>query len=38
MFEDIRHERKLIFLSSLTDSDILKQNKFTDDEISMKKT
>ena len=33
MFEDVRHERSLIFLLSLTDPDILKQSKFTDDEI-----
>ena len=32
MFEDVRHERSLILLLSLTDSDILKQSKFTDDE------
>ena len=34
MFEDIRHERSLILLLSLTDPDILKPFKFTDDEIS----
>ena len=33
LFEDIRHERSLIILLSLTDPDILKQSKFTDDEI-----
>ena len=33
MFEDVRHERSLIFLLSLTDPDILKQSKFADDEI-----
>ena len=33
MFGDIRHERSLILLLSLTDPDILKQSKFTDDEI-----
>ena len=34
MFEDVRHERSLILLLlSLTDPDILKQSKFTDDEI-----
>ena len=33
IFEDIRHERYLILLLSLTDPDILKQSKFTDDEI-----
>ena len=32
IFEDIRHERSLILLLSLTDPDILKQSKFTDDE------
>ena len=32
IFEDIRHERSLILLLSLTDADILKQSKFTDDE------
>ena len=31
IFEDIRHERSLILLISLTDPDILKQSKFTDD-------
>ena len=35
MFEDIRHERSLIFLLSLTDPDILKQYKFADDEINI---
>ena len=35
MFEDVRHERSLIFLLSLTDPDILKQSKFTDDEIKI---
>ena len=34
MFEDVRHERSLILLS-LTDPDILKQSKFTDDEINI---
>ena len=29
MFEDVRHERSLIILLSLTDPDILKQTKFT---------
>ena len=32
LFEDVRHERSLILLFSLTDSGILKQSKFTDDE------
>ena len=33
IFEDIRHEGSLILLLSLTEPDILKQSKFTDDEI-----
>ena len=33
LFEDIKHERSLIILLSLTDPDILRQSKFTDDEI-----
>ena len=33
MFEDVRHERSLILLLSLTDPDVLKQSKFTDDEV-----
>ena len=32
MFEDVRHERSLILLLSLTDPDILRQSKFTDHE------
>ena len=35
MFEDVRHERSLILTLSLTDTDILSQSKFTDDEIEM---
>ena len=35
IFEDIRHERSLILLLSLTDADILKQSKFTDHEIDI---
>ena len=34
-FEDVRHERSLILLLSLTDSDKLEQSKFTDDEINI---
>ena len=34
MFENVRHERSLMFLLSLTDPDILKQSKNTDDEIN----
>ena len=37
MFEDVRHERSLILLVSLTDPDILKQTKFTDHEIETMK-
>ena len=35
IFEDIRHERSLILLLSLVESDILKQSKFTDYEIDI---
>ena len=35
MFEDVRHERSMILLISLTDPDVLKQSKFTDDEIEI---
>ena len=35
MFEDVRHERSVKLLLSLTNSDILKQSKFTDDEIEI---
>ena len=35
MFEDVRHERSLILLILLTDTDILKQSKFTDNEINI---
>ena len=35
MFEDDRHERSLLLLLSLTDPDVLKQSKFTDDEINI---
>ena len=38
IFEDVRHERSLILLISLTDPDILKQSKFTDDEINIIKS
>ena len=37
MFEDVRHERSLILLLSLTDSDILKQTKLTDYEVAILK-
>ena len=36
LFEDIRLERSLILLLSLTDLDILNQSKFTDDEINIR--
>ena len=35
IFEDIRHERSLILLLSITDPDVLKQSKLTDDEINI---
>ena len=35
LFEDVRHQSSLILLLSLTDSDILKQSKLTDDEIEI---
>ena len=33
LFEDIRYERGLVLLLSLVEPDILKQSKFTDDEV-----
>ena len=33
MFEDVRHERSLILLLSLTDPNFLRQSKFTDYQI-----
>ena len=33
LLEDVRYERSLLLLLSLTDQDILRQSKFTDDEI-----
>ena len=35
LFDDVRHERSLMLLLSLTDPDILKKSKFTDDEINI---
>ena len=35
LFEDVRHERSLILLLSLTDPDILRPSKFTDYEIEI---
>ena len=35
IFEDIRHERSLVLLSSLVEPDILKQSKFLDHEIEI---
>ena len=35
MFEDVRHERSLLVLLSLTDPDILRQSKITHDEIEI---
>ena len=37
MFEDVRHERSLMLLLSLTDPDILKHSRFTEDEIEIMK-
>ena len=37
MFEDVREERSLLLLLSLTDPDILRQSKFFDHEIDIKK-
>ena len=34
VFEDVRHERSLLLLLSLTDPDFLNQSKFTDHEIN----
>ena len=34
-FQDVRHERSLILLLSLTDPDILKQSNFTEDGINI---
>ena len=38
MFEDFRLERSLLLILSLTDPDILRQSKFTDDEMEIMKT
>ena len=35
IFEDVRNERSLILLLSLTEPDILKQSKFNDHEIDI---
>ena len=35
LFDNIHYERRLILLLSLTDPDILRQSKFTDDEIEI---
>ena len=35
LFEDIRHERSLILILSLTDPDFSKQSKITDDEVNI---
>ena len=35
LFEDVRHERSLILLLSLTDEEILKQSGFTINEIKI---
>ena len=35
LFEDVRYERGLVLLLSLVEPDILKQSKFTNDEIEI---
>ena len=35
IFDNIHYERSLIILLSLTDPDILRQNKLTDDELEI---
>ena len=35
IFEDVRHERSLILILSIVEPDILKQSKFTNDEIDI---
>ena len=35
LFEDVRHERSHNLLLSLTDPDMLRQSKFTDDHIEI---
>ena len=35
ILEDVRHERSLILILSIVEPDILKQSKFTDDEINI---
>ena len=37
LFEDVKYERSLSLLLSLVELDILKQSKFTDNEVSIKK-
>ena len=37
LFEDKRYERSVILLLTITDSDVLKQSNFTDDEINIMK-
>ena len=37
LFADARHEQSLILLLSITDTDIIKQSKFTDDERNIMK-
>ena len=38
MFEDVRHERSLLILLSITDSDILKQGEFLEHEVKVVKS
>ena len=37
MFEDVRHEKSLVLLSSITDPDKLKQSKLTNQETKILK-
>ena len=37
IFENVRYERALVLLLSLVEPDIIKQSKFTDNEVSIKK-
>ena len=37
LFEDVRHERSFVLLISITDPDILRQSKITDNETNFLK-
>ena len=38
LFEDLRYERSLVLVLSITDPDTLKLSKFTDDEVNIIKS